>query len=461
MHPRSLLSSISWPSAIIHLDGDAFFASCEQAVHPEYRGKPLITGQERNIVASMSYEAKALGIRRGTALWEARKIYPEVIIVPSDYETYSLISKRMFSIMRRFSPEVEESSIDEGYMDITGLTRLYRTGYPEIASRVRETVEQELGISISAGLGVTKTLAKLAAKFKKPRGFTAVPQDGTEAFLARIRVQEVSGIGRNTASFLQKNGIVTALDYVRKPESWIRTALGKTGMELWLELQGRRVYALDTAAKTAYASISKSKTFTPPSDDYTYVKAQLYRNCESAFIKLRRYKLRTKSMVVFLRRQNFEDGLIEGHFIRPTSCFIEVFPLIESLFQRLFRPGILYRQTGIVLCELCEDHHIQLELFEDSLKILKMRRLAGNIDEINRRYGKHTVGSGMKLYIDGKGRDPLRGAKDQSIIRGGTLQTIQHLRGVERWELPQRKKKLLPGENRRQRLAIPILGIKI
>jgi DNA polymerase-4/DNA polymerase V len=98
----------SWPRAIVHLDADAFFASCEQAIHPEYRGKPVITGKERGIVAAASYEAKRLGIGRGTPLWEVKKICPEAIIVPSDYETYSLFSKRMFEIMRRFTSDVEE-----------------------------------------------------------------------------------------------------------------------------------------------------------------------------------------------------------------------------------------------------------------------------------------------------------------------------------------------------------------
>ena len=116
----------SWPNAIVHLDGDAFFASCEQSIHPELKGRPVITGAERNIVASMSYEAKALGIKRATPLWEAKKICPGLVVLPSDYETYSLISKRMFAIMRRCTPVVEESSIDEGFADIKGLRRLYR-----------------------------------------------------------------------------------------------------------------------------------------------------------------------------------------------------------------------------------------------------------------------------------------------------------------------------------------------
>jgi DNA polymerase-4/DNA polymerase V len=105
----------SWPRAILHLDADAFFASCEQAIHPELRGRPVITGKERGIVAAASYEAKAKGVKRGMRLFEAKKVCPGVITVPSDYETYSLFSVRMFEILRRFSPDVEEYSIDEAF----------------------------------------------------------------------------------------------------------------------------------------------------------------------------------------------------------------------------------------------------------------------------------------------------------------------------------------------------------
>ena len=113
----------SWPQAILHLDADAFFASCEQAIHPELKGKPVITGKERGIVAAASYEAKARGIKRAIGLIDAKRICPDVIALPSDYETYSLFSVRMFEILRRFSPDVEEYSIDEAFVDLTNVPR--------------------------------------------------------------------------------------------------------------------------------------------------------------------------------------------------------------------------------------------------------------------------------------------------------------------------------------------------
>ncbi len=441
MLPDKALTLESWPRAIIHLDGDAFFASCEQSIHPELKGKPVLTGKERNIVASMSYEAKALGIKRAIPLWEARKICPDAVILPSDYETYSLISKRMFSIMRRFTPAVEESSIDEGYADITGLRRVHRTGYEKIAKQMKDTIERELDIPVSLGLSLTKTLAKLAAKHKKPRGFTVIPGYELHLFLKEKPVKEVCGIGPNTTALLYKHRVFTALDYVNKPEAWIKQLLGKIGIELWHELRGETIYALNPEEKDSYASISKSKTFMPPSDDCSYVKAQLFRNTESAFIKLRRYHLRAKRLAIFLKTQDFKGEGIKSDLSRPTVCPFEAFPLIEEMFKGIYQRGVLYRSTGVVLANLEEDAAIQFELFESPVRIVKMHRLAQCIDEINSLYGKHTVYSGVGLFL-GLNARKNRLASDRNVF-------------------PQRKTELLPGETFRQRLNLPVWNIKV
>src|SRR3972149_5053656 len=130
------LSIHGFPRAIVHIDGDAFFASCEQARDPALQGKPVITGKERGIVASMSYEAKRMGVSRAMRLFEVKKLCPDAIILPSDYETYSLLSKRFFAIVRRYTPDVEEYGIDECFADLTGLQRPMRMSYAQIAPAV-------------------------------------------------------------------------------------------------------------------------------------------------------------------------------------------------------------------------------------------------------------------------------------------------------------------------------------
>src|SRR3989337_3003096 len=169
-----LLTISSWPRAIMHIDADAFFASCEQAIHPELRGRPVICGKERGIVAAASYEAKARGVQRGVRLSDVKKLCPDAVILPSDYETYSLFSVRMFEILRRFSPDVEEYSIDEAFVDLTGLRRSFHGPYELIAEKMRAAVKQELGITVSAGVSLSKVLAKIGSKHKKPDGLTMI-----------------------------------------------------------------------------------------------------------------------------------------------------------------------------------------------------------------------------------------------------------------------------------------------
>ena len=134
----------SFPRAILHVDGDSFFASCEIARDPKLRGKPVITGRERGIVSAMTYDVKARGVKRGMILSEARKICPDAVILPSDYETYSLFSERMYEIVRRYTPTVEEYSIDECFADITGLRRLFHMSYEKIAEKTAQKVRQHL-----------------------------------------------------------------------------------------------------------------------------------------------------------------------------------------------------------------------------------------------------------------------------------------------------------------------------
>jgi DNA polymerase-4 len=195
----SPLTLAAFPRAIVHVDADCCFASIEQANTPQYRGKPLITGKERGIVASMSLEAKAVGITRGMRLFEVKRLCPDAIILPSDYETYSLYSKRLFAIVRRFTPEVEEYSVDECFADLTGLRRPLRLSYVAMAQQIKHDLDEELGYSFSVGLAPTKVVAKIASKWQKPSGFTATPGDDIHLFLHDLPVGEVWGIGTNTA----------------------------------------------------------------------------------------------------------------------------------------------------------------------------------------------------------------------------------------------------------------------
>jgi len=428
----------SWPRAILHLDADAFFASCEQAIHPELRGKPVICGKERGIVAAASYEAKARGVSRGVRLSDVKKLCPDAIILPSDYETYSLFSVRMFEILRRFSPDVEEYSIDEAFVDLTGLRRSFHGPYDSIALKMQETIEQELGLSVSVGVSLSKVLAKIGSKHKKPHGLTMIPGRDIHLFLEKLPVEKVWGIGPNTAAYLGKHGITTALQFAQQDERFVTTYLSKPYQEIWHELNGRSVYPVTTETKSSYQSISKAKTFTPPSTDEAFVFAQLSKNLENACIKARRYHLAAQRLVIFLRQQDYRSTGAELKLSRPTAYPVELYTLLREGFRDLYRPNTPYRQTGVVLSGLVAESSVQYGLFEDIAKIDRMAKVYASIDELSQKYGKHAVQHGASL--------PTK---------------LQAQHEGERGDVPVRRGDLFKGENKRQRLGLPMLHIKV
>jgi DNA polymerase-4/DNA polymerase V len=428
----------SWPRAIMHLDADAFFASCEQAAHPELKGRPVITGKERGIVAAASYEAKAKGIKRGVRLSDVKKLCPDAVILPSDYETYSLFSLRMFSIIRRFTPDVEEYSIDEAFADLTGLRRTFHGPYISIAKQIQETIEQELEITVSVGVSLSKVLAKVGSKYRKPRGITMIPGREIHNYLAKLDIGSVWGIGPNTAAFLKKFGINTALDFARKDEVFVTRHLSKPYKEIWHELNGRSVYPVTAEAGAAYQSISKTRTFTPPSMDRAFVLAQLSKNLENACIKARRHGLAASRLIVFLRRQDFTDSGAELRLTCPSAHPADLFGPLREGFDSLYRPNTPYRRTGVVLAGLAAESRIQYTLFDDTARIEKMSRIYEAMDTLSEKFGKHALQHAVSLPAN-----------------------VQAQHEGERGDTPDRKGELFRGENKRQRLGLPLLDVKV
>lgn len=425
---------------ILHIDCDAFFASVEQALNPELKGKPVVTGKERGIAASFSYEAKRRGVVRGMSLLEVKKVCPDCIILPNDYETYSLVSHNFFEILRRFTPEVEEYSIDEAFADLSGLRRLYRSSYERIALDIKETVERELGIGVSVGLSLTKSLAKICSKHRKPSGFMAVGELDLMNFLKEIPILRVCGFGPNTEALLAKQGITTVFEYVSRPLAFAEKLLGKIGGELWRELRGEQVYKVRRGAvsEKPQASLSKVKTFTPASNDKEFIKAQLLRNLESAFIKLRRHKLQTRTLGIYLRDHEFRSASLEARLTRPTASTMEAAPIAGELFERLFKPGRKYRQTGIYSWGLETLTEAQGDLFDDPCRIEALKRISDVTDRINGLYGKHAIHLGSTHALSSYS---------------------QHL--GSRGDLAPRKTQLFKGETFRQRLGLPVWNIVV
>ncbi len=426
-----------YPRAILHIDGDAFFASCEQARNPELRGKPVITGKERGIAASMSYEAKAMGVTRAMRFYEIKKLCPEAIYLPSDYETYSLLSKRFYEIVRRYTGDVEEYGIDECFADLTGYQRIRRMSYAKMAELIQQDLQKELGFSFSIGLASTKVLAKLGSKWKKPHGLTPIPNKYIHLYLDKLPVENVWGIGPQTTALLNKFGIRTALEFARKDEDWVKRFFAKPHQEIWSELRGNSVMPLQTEPRKEHYSIQKMKTFTPASNDRQFVFAQLCKNIESACMKARGYRMEASKVYILLRTQDFVHTYYEAQLSRPTNFAHELIDILAPGFDKLFKDKTLYRATMVGLSDL-RVYPTQPDLFGASLKIDRSRSLYEKIDEVRTKYGKHTIHFGSSFFAH---------------------KYAQHL--GERGDIPERKLDLLKGETKRKRLGIPTFSVQI
>ena len=432
--------SYYYPRALVHVDGDGFFAACEVARDPRLRGKPVVTGAERGIVSAATYEAKARGISRGVRLADVHKICPEAIIMPSDYELYTLYSLRMYEIMRRYTPEVEEYGIDECFGDITGLRRTFHMSYEEIARKIKDDLYRELDITFSVGLAATKVLAKVGSKYAKPDGFTPIRLSEKDKFLANTLIGNIWGIGPNTTALLNKHGIKTALDFANKREEWVRSIANKPIIEVWKELNGVLVYELSTEKKDDYRSIQKTRTFSPPSNSAVFVYSQLSKNVEGACAKARHHGLAPTGFSFFLKSQNFRYRGAEVKLARPTNAPHEILAAMQPHFLKVFRKGTEYRASGVTLFGLHDAKEVQLDLFRSKENADGVARIFEKVDVLNDRYGRNAIylGSSMNAIEAGK----KRALSDRGIGSSST----------------KRRDALFAGKERQKVFALPYLG---
>ncbi len=383
----------------------------------------------------MSYEAKARGVKRAMRLSEIKRICPDVIILPSDYETYSLYSKRMYEIVRRYTEAVEEYSIDECFADLTGMRRPNNMSYEDMAVKIQHELVTELGMTFSVGLSVNKVIAKLASKWRKPDGLTIIPGKDIHLYLSKLPVGKIWGIGPNTSAYLNKQGIQSALDFAVKDVEWVKGHVSKPFQEIHAELNGNFVYELTLGEKHDYASVSKTRTFTPPSMDKEFIFSQLSKNIENACIKLRRHDLFTRRVAFFLKTQEFRYQGLEIKLPQGVSVPQEIIAAIREKFHIVYQPKVLYRATGIVLMDLSHENAETIDLFGNSERIEKVHKILKAMDDIDMRYGKHTVFLGSSLK-----------AVNEPAHQNG------------RGEESERRKNLLKGESGRKRIALPFMG---
>ncbi len=402
------LSNEIFPRAIVHFDGDSFFASVEQALNWRLKGKPVVVGAERGAPTAVSIEGKKLGLSRGMTMKQIRAKCPQVIVVNSDYTAYVIYARRMYSIARRFTPLVEEYSIDECFADITGLNEALGKSYEEIAQDIQRELHLRLGITFGVGLGPSKVLAKTASKFRKPAGFTSMPANEAHLYLKDLPVGSIWGIGPSMALELNNLGIKTALEFAEKPQEWLRlNNISKPYRQIWSELRGVSIHGVHAHGRDDIGSIQKTRTFAPPSSDPAFVYSQLARNVERACANARAHGVLAREASFFLKTQEFLYGRREFKLSLATNDPRIILAQIEPIFRELFQNRTLYRATGISLHHFVTNDTQTHDLFGATLEAADDMKVFSALDRLNKRFGRGTVVLAASMNAS-RHRDPDR-----------------------------------------------------
>ncbi len=383
----------SFPRAIAHIDADCFFASVELLDFPHLKGKPVLVcsrTDRRGIVLAATYEARPFGIRAGTPIFKAVEACPSAHILQSHFHKYSRVSQDLMRILGDFSPDLEVSSVDEAYMDLTGMRLMYRASYTEIAEKMKKTVLEKLGITVSIGLATTKVIAKIASDFKKPYGLTVVSEPDRKAFLKDMPVEKIAGVGRNTQALLNKYGIYTISQMI-SAQPLVRQLLGKRGVELVTELSGLSLWKVKQNNDTQ-KSLSHTATF----HDFLTDQRAIYDYCLKLLKQmthtLRSRGIEAKTLTFFLMKKDFSAISCEhifNFFCNDDDSYIRV--LREKMFPFCFREGFIYRKAGFLLPQVQIEGPKQYSLFEIPEKEEKKTRFSQISDGLLKRFGSKII----------------------------------------------------------------------
>ena len=372
---------------IAHFDLDAFFVEVELLNEPGLRGQPLIVGgsRERGVVTTCSYEARAFGVRSAMSMREALTRCPQALVLPGSRGQYSRYSRWVTDIIASSAPVFEKASIDEFYLDLTGMDRFHDPLAFTIDLRRRITAET--GLPISFGLATNKMVAKMATNEAKPNGYLQVPPGMEQAFLAPLPVDRIPGVGDHTLGRLQELGIRTIAELAAFPAEVLSSRLGQYGKDLHRKAHG--IHEGEVAGYHETKSISTEHTFEQNVSDEEFLMSELVRMTEKTAAQLRRENMMTGCVAVKLRYPDFETTSRQRAI--AYTCFDdELIPVAKELFRQLYRPGSKVRLLGVRLSELTSGA-MQTNLFSDPERKSGLYKA---IDAVRDRFGKSALTRG-------------------------------------------------------------------
>jgi DNA polymerase-4 len=376
--------SLNIERSVLHLDLDTFFVSVERLKNSRLNGKPVIIGgmSDRGVVSSCSYEARKFGVSSAMPMKLARNLCPDAIVIRGDMELYSNYSNMVTDIIAERAPLYEKASVDEHYVDLTGMERFY--GCALWAHELRGTIIKETGLPVSMGLSVNKTVSKIAAGEAKPNGEIEVGKNIVLPFLDPLSIKKIPMIGQKTYHTLRSMGISTIFTLRNIPAEMLEKLMGKNGLEIWKKANG-----IDFTPVISYSeqkSISTEHTFDKDTTDLARLNQLLVSMVEKIAFELRSQEKLSSCITVKIRYSNFDTHTLQKRI--PYTSFDHVLANIaKELFSRLYQRRMLIRLIGVRLSHLVQGVQ-QLDMFDDTPEKVSLYMA---MDKLRKRFGKYAV----------------------------------------------------------------------
>ncbi len=401
---------------IVHLDADAFFAAVEQASDAKLRGKPIaVGGEKRGIIASASYEARKFGIFTPMPTAQARRLCPKLVVLPGDYERYEQFSHWMFGYCYDFTPDVEQTSIDEGYFDLSAA----RKSPVEIALAIRKAIGQKLKITVSEGIGTNKLVSAVASKLTKPAAFNEIPPGGEAAFLHPLSNKWLPGVGPKTSARLNAAGLARICHVAATPLAMLELLLGNQAAGIRQFAHGIDERPL-IPVREPQKSFSQQETFPADITDEEYAQATLRRMADHLFAKVREEGRSVRTLHVRVRYNDMAEDQVNESLVEPTDLETDVYGRLHAMLRAAWKRRVSLRLVSLKLSNVYDSRFAgELPLDVPAQRHEARARLALVIDELRKSRGHSVILRGHDFIL----RDKDRRLKTETIARGHTVLT--------------------------------------
>lgn len=387
---------------IVHIDLDSFFVSVERLINPKLMGKPVLVGGsgERGVVASCSYEAREFGIHSAMPMRMAKQLCPEAIIVKGDSGQYSYYSNMITDIIQEDVPLYEKTSIDEFYIDLSGMDRFY--GSYKLATELRQKITRESGLPISFAMSENKTVSKIGTGEAKPNGQKQILKGTEKEFLAPLSIKKIPMVGDKTYQLLRDMGVMWIRTLQDMPIELLEQVLGQNGSVIW-----RKANGIDNSPVEPYSerkSISSEQTFEKDTIDVKAIKAILISMAEKLAFQLRTEEKLTACVTVKIRYSDFNTYTMQAK-IPYTSLDHTLIEKVKELFDKLYQKRMLIRLIGIRFSHLVQGSY-QFNMFEDTTEQIKLYQA---MDAIRNKFGKDAISRAVGIDVKHNDFNPFNG----------------------------------------------------